>query len=330
MVGSLLTLATRPKGNSAGLDSARYALALLAHDYPALTPAMWNACYRRLGFDVRSTAMLCAPGNLGTVLEALRADERYAGGGVGVGLKAAALLHLDDIDPLAEAAGAVNLIRRTPDSRLVGFNTDGEGYRRSLEERLAGAGRGLRGLKVLVLGAGGTGQATALALARQGVDLVVLNRTARRAADLAARVNRFVGRPACRAGGEEQLRAEAPVADVIVNVSTVGAAGPLEQYCALAEAPLPATPARVTRNRRSSRELLAALPPGTIISDVVLREGATPTLALAREVGRPTLDGVGMVVHQGVEAFLLLHGDELRDAGIARSDVIAEMEKAVR
>jgi hypothetical protein len=37
-----------------------------------------------------------------------------------------------------------------------------------------------------------------------------------------------------------------------------------------------------------------------------------------------------MVVHQGVEAFLLLHGNELRAAGVAKGDVIAEMEKAVR
>ncbi len=329
LVGSLLAFATLPRGNPHRLDSPRYTLPLLAHDYPALTPALWNACYERFGLGVRNVAMVCAAADLGEVLGALRADDRYSGGGVGVGLKAEALRHLDHIDPLAEAAGAVNLIQKSREGSLTGHNTDGDGYVRSLEEALGSTNRGIAGVKVLVLGAGGTGRAIALALARQGAEIVVLNRTVERAATLATHVNRFVGRPACGAGGEERLRADAPGVDVIVNTSTKGATGPLERYCALAEAPVPVTPEDVEQNREASRNLLASVSTNTIISDVVLRNGPTPTLTLAQELGFPTLDGVGMVVHQGVEAFCLLHDAELQEAGVTKSEVAVEMRKAV-
>jgi shikimate dehydrogenase len=328
-VGSLLTFAVEPRGNPQRLDSPRYTLPLLAHDYPARTPAMWNACYERFGMAFANVVMVCRAADLGAVLEVLRTDDCYAGGGIGVGLKTEALRDLDAVDPRAEAAGAVNLVQKTGDGRLVGHNTDGDGYARSLEEALEGRGRGLDGLDVLMLGAGGTGQAVALALARRGAGIVVLNRTASRAADLADHVNRFVGRAACRAGGEDELRPEAPRADVIVNVTTKGATGPLERYTALAEAPAPATEEGVEQNRKASTSLLASVPRDTIVSDVVLRDGPTPTLALARELGFPTLDGVGMVVHQGVEAFLLLHEAELRKARVTRDDVATVMWRAV-
>jgi shikimate dehydrogenase len=213
---------------------------------------------------------------------------------------------------------------------LTGHNTDGDGYVRSLEEALAPSSRGVEGLQVLMLGAGGTGQAIALALARRGAQIVVLNRTVPRGATLADQVNRFVGRAACRAGGEDGLHAEAPGVDVIVNVSTKGAAGPLERYTALAEAPLPVAEEHVEQNQQASASLLAPVSRSTIVSDVVLRDGPTPTLALAERLGFPTLDGVGMVVYQGVEAFLLLHEAELREAQVTSDDVATIMWQAAR
>jgi shikimate dehydrogenase len=330
LLGSLLAVAAQPPGNPERLDAPLYTLPLLGHDYPALTPVMWNACYERFGFPVRNVALVCRAADLGRIFALLREDTRYLGGGIGVGLKPEAAQHLDHTDPLAQAIGAVNLIRRTRDGRLTGHNTDGDGYLQSLEETL-GATRGdVTGLKVLLLGAGGSGRAIALALARRGAHIVVLNRTPERAARLADHVNRFVARPVCRAGGEAELRSEASRADVIVNVSTKGATGPLEPYCALAEAPLPVTPEHVEQNRAASRSLLASLPRSTIISDVVIRDGPTPTLALARELGFTTLDGVGMVVHQGVDAFGLVHEDELKQQGITRSEVAAVMQHAAR
>jgi shikimate dehydrogenase len=328
LVGSRLAFAIRPKGNPRSLDFPCYTLPLLAHDYPALTPAMWNACYEGFGFPFRNVAMICSAADLGEVLQVLRSDERYAGGGLGVGLKTEALAHLDVLDPLARAAGAANVIQKTDEGQLLGHNTDGEGYVRSLQGALGASGRDLVGRTVLILGAGGTGRSIALALAGRGADIVVLNRTLERAEALAQAVNRFVGRPACRFGGEGELPAEAPRADVIVNVSTKGAAGPLEDYAALAPAPMPATAARVEENREASRRLLASVRRGTMISDVVLRDGPTPTLTLARALGLATLGGVGMVVQQGVAAFGLIHDPELRRAGIDQDDVARVMRQA--
>ena len=91
---------------------------------------------------------------------------------------------------------------------------------------------------------------------------------------------------------------------------------------------MPVTEQSMRENWEASRRLLSSLPRDTTISDVVLRDGPTPTLALARDVGLPTLDGVGMVVHQGAEAFWLLHSGELRETGVTRTEVVEQMWKA--
>lgn len=330
LVGSLLTRATQPRDNPVKPEASRCAVALLAHDYPARTPAMWNACYGRFGMDCQSVALICRAADLEAVLVAARVDPGFVGGGLGVGLKSEGLPLLDEIDPRARPVGSVNVIQKTAEGRLVGHDTDGEGYVRSLQRHLGvSRDQDLGGFRVLMLGAGGTARAVALALARREAEIVVLNRTAARARELATAVNQVVGRPLCRGGGEDRIRSEAPTADVIVNVSTKGAAGPLEQLAALAPAPLPATEEEVEANLEESRAVLASVSSRTVISEVVLRYGPTPTLALAEERGLSTHDALGMVVHQGAEAFFLVHGDELDRQGVTRDAVVAEMERAV-
>jgi shikimate 5-dehydrogenase len=93
---------------------------------------------------------------------------------------------------------------------------------------------------------------------------------------------------------------------------------------------VPASDGSVEQNRQASRRLLASVGTGTLVSDVVLRDGPTPTLALAHGLGLPTLDGVGMVIHQGVAAFGLVHETEMRQGGIRAEDVAAIMTQEAR
>ena len=104
---------------------------------------------------------------------------------------------VDECTPVAAALGAVNCLRWVGD-RLVGDNTDGEGFVASLRR---GAGLDPAGLRCLVVGAGGAARAVVLALAEAGAaEVVVVNRTAERAADGGG------PGPGTRAGGATRRR----------------------------------------------------------------------------------------------------------------------------
>ena len=112
----------------------------------------------------------------------------FRGANVTIPHKAAVIPHLDWIERDAALAEAVNTIVVEADGALRGYNTDIPGFTRALEEVL-GAPPLPPGAPALILGAGGAARAAALALARLGASLTVVNRTpehARRLADLVA------------------------------------------------------------------------------------------------------------------------------------------------
>jgi shikimate 5-dehydrogenase len=160
----------------------------------------------------------------------------------------------------------------------------------------------------------------------KGANLVILNRDADKAKRLAHKINVHFKetRQVVRAGGEELIAGEVINADAVVNVSTKGAAGRFEEYYPLAAA----RPDNLLSNITKSRELLRLIPKTTILSDVVLRDGGTPFLKAAKEKGYKTLDGIPMVVYQGLEAIWLLHGSELEKNGVTKKQVADVMKQA--
>lgn len=326
-IGTLF-LARQPKDNPTNLDFPAYTLPLQEHDYPARTPTMWNAAYRQFGLERGNAICLGDPVFAEQILKVLRRDSKYLGGGAGVGFKDEVIHHLDELDPLAEAIGAVNFVLKTADGKLRGYNTDGRGYAQGLAGLLAERGYELKGQKAVILGAGGTGNAVAFALAEAGMQLTILNRTAAKAQELAERINRYCGQQLATAGSEADIAAAVADATVVVNVSTKGAAGAMEQYSALAPATLPATAENIAQNYQAAAAVLAKIAPETIISDVVLTANGTPLLRSAKAKGFTTLDGLPMVINQGVEAFWLLHGPELEPRGVTKAQVAEVMRKA--
>ncbi len=315
---SLLTLAKLPPANPSSfavLDAyPRYTLTLIGHDYPGQTPAMWNAVYRQFDFKVAAAMLVGQLPDLPEIVALLKADSKYIGGGVGVGFKDQIIDLLDQLDPLAAAIGAVNLIEKLPDGQLKGWNTDGLGYTDSLSEVCQARGWHLAGLRVVILGAGGTGNAIAFALAEYGAELTIINRTTAKAVALSDRINRYAKKAISVGVGEEALRKELPLAQVVLNVSTKGAVGELAAYSALAPAILPATAENIHQNLVEAEALFAATPKTAIVSDVVLSAKPTPFLATAKRLGFTTLDGVPMVINQGAAAFKIIHGRELGPA----------------
>ena len=322
---TLLTLAQKPALNPrdfAELEGYEYyTLTPIEHDYAGKTPKMWNSLYRSFGFQIIGAMVVCDSQKAEAVVQAFRVDQKYIGGGAGVGFKDELPKFLDELDPLAEAVQSVNVIKKMPSGKLRGYNTDGLGYRESLLQLMTVRGKKPEQSEIVILGAGGTGNAVAFALAEKFREVVILNRSVDKAKVLAEKVNSYVGKSVCRFGGEELILDEIKTADVILNVSTKGATGSLELYSALAPAVLPATKENVRTNLSKSKIVFAAVRPGTIVSDIVLRNDDSPFLAQAKKLGFTTLDGVPMVLNQGVEAFWIVHEAELKQKGITKTEV---------
>lgn len=327
-----LSFAREPKNNPKNINFSHYTIPLIEHDYPAKTPVMWNAAYKEFGIEAGNIMLVGDPKQCRHIFDVLRQDVKYKGGGAGVGFKDEIMPYLDELQPLAKEIGAVNFILKTSEGKLKGFNTDGMGYAQSLEEIFMEKGERIADKKAVILGAGGAGNAIAFALAEKGMRVVILNRTIEKAKDLADKINGYFKKKSAdepvKFGGEEQIVAEVKDADAIINVSTKGSTGELEKYSALAPARLPANEANIKENLKRAEEVLNAALRMAIISDIVLGKKPTPLLEAAKNNGFKILNGIPMVINQGVEAFWLLYGKELEAKNIAKEQVAKVMKRA--
>ena len=211
----------------------------------------------------------------------------YTGANLTIPLKARGLELVDEAKPRARLLGGVNTILFRPDGRRVGDNTDGFGFLAALRE--AGCD-GPAGVRVLVLGCGGTGRALALTAAQAGAAAVLLaNRTAARAADVAAAL-----RAACPGVPAEALPADPAVWELAARACPL-VVHTTSQGLQPGDAPL------------LTRRAFAA---GQWVFDAVYTEQRTPILREAAQAGARTLNGLGMLVHQGAESFRLWTGTE--------------------
>ncbi len=183
----------------------------------------------------------------------------------------------------AELAQAANTLRfDSPESGgWLADNTDGVGLRRDIEEH---AGLPLAGLRLLLVGAGGAAAGVlGPLLTAHPAQLVVVNRTAERAQALVQR-----HAPWARAQGVELLQGDidqpGEAFDVVINASASSLLG--------AASPVPGS----------------VLRPGSLAVDLMYGPAAAPFLAWAQARGAQGRDGLGMLVEQAAEAFLLWRG----------------------
>jgi shikimate dehydrogenase len=211
--------------------------------------------------------------------------EAHAGLNVTRPLKEEILPLLDHVSAGARRAGSVNTVV-FEDGRAIGHSTDGSGFVAAL------ARAGVRPRRVVVLGAGGAARAVLAALTDADVSAWSRNPAA---------VRRL---PGVRALTDGDLPGAVARADLLVNATPVGQA-PDTEGC-----PLPAT---------------VALHGGLTVFDLVYRPRVTPLLELARRSGCSIVEGVEMLVEQGVRSFELWTGrpapvDAMREAARAALD----------
>ncbi len=238
------------------------------------TGVMVEAAYRHHGVDARYLTCEVARSDLAAAVRGAVAMG-WAGFHLSLPHKVAALDLVDEVADSARLIGAVNCVV-IRDGRLVGENTDGQGFIGSL--RTVADPRGLR---VLVLGAGGAARAVAVELGLAGAaQVLVANRTPERAAELAHRVGTTTGAVARAVPWTGPLSIPGDI-DVVVNATSVGL------HPDVGAAPdLDASTLR--------RDL--------VVADIVPNPPRTRLLALAEAAGCRTLDGQGMLVGQAVIA----------------------------
>jgi shikimate dehydrogenase len=240
----------------------RRRVVLLGHgiSYSA-SPAMQSAAFASAGLDW--TYELCdVPGDqLPAAVAELRRPV-YAGANVTIPHKVAVMPLLDGLDARAEATGAVNTIRREG-TRLLGSNTDVAGIEAALHE----LGLEPAGATAVVLGAGGSARAAAVAL--RGARLTFVAR----------RPSAAVGLPGeIEAWDDARWSRLVRDADLLLNATPLGRR---------AELPVP----------------VDELPIHGAVIDLVYTTAGTPLVQAARELGIPCRDGWTVLVAQGAAAF---------------------------
>ena len=215
----------------------------------------------------------------------------FRGANVTIPHKAAVIPHLDLLERDAELAEAVNTIVVEDDGTLRGYNTDIAGFTRALGEvlRSSGAPSLPPGAPALILGAGGAARAAALALARLGASLTVVNRTPERAQRLADLLASGVPGASVVVGSPDDLDAALVSAQrLIVNATSLGMAGASK------------VPRRLADNVTA----------GQVVADFVYTSGLTDLLAQAQAQGATIVDGLSVLVWQAAAAFELWTGVE--------------------
>jgi shikimate dehydrogenase len=252
----------------------------------SLSPQMQNAALRACKIDMQYARFHIRANELRSALRSLRALD-FVGVNLTVPHKIAAFAQIDRAEESASRAGAVNTIR-IRDRKLLGSNTDGEGFLRAIRTEFS---VDVRDLRVLILGAGGgTGHAIAWQCALENCErLVLVNRTYEKAQALAERLRPFfagprVLGPAARleatAWEEAALRAQLADVDLIVNATPLGMS-PSDP------SPIPA-------------RLLA---PHHMAFDCVYGPSKTSLLRAADEAGARRANGLSMLLHQGALSF---------------------------
>ena len=251
----------------------------------SLSPAMQNAALKAMGIEACYHAFRVGEDRLEDALLGAQAMG-FSGLNLTIPLKEKALMIGGlEPDPLARAIKAVNTISFS-DRGILGYNTDGWGASLALQE----AGVSVRGRKVLIIGAGGAARAIAYTLKQEGAEILIANRSIKRAEELAAQI---------KAAGYDisLLKSLAARSEIIINCTSVGM-------------------------REGDPRLLEpdSFHEGQAVFDIVYNR-ETELLQDARRAGAVALDGVMMLVYQGARTLEIWTG---------RKAPAAVMERAVR
>ena len=254
------------------------------------TGVMQEAGFASAGLNWRYLNFEVPPEKLGAAMDAVDALG-MRGINLTIPHKVAVIEYLDELAPEARAIGAVNTVR-VEGSKKIGENTDGKGFLRGVRND---AGMDPSGKRVVLLGAGGAARAIGTELVLAGIsDLLVVNRSEGRGSTMVGDLKAATGGPVRFQHWSGTFAVPADC-DLLVNATSIGL--------------YPDVNAVPNVDLSSARA-------GTLVADAVFNPPETRLLAAARQRGLPTLDGLSMLVYQGVIAFEMWTGQSPDEAAM--------------
>lgn len=254
------------------------------------TGVMQEAGFASAGLNWRYLNFEVPPAKLGAAMQALDALG-MRGINLTIPHKVAVIEHLDELSPEARAIGAVNTVR-IEGGKKIGENTDGKGFLRGVR---TDAGMDPKGKRVVMLGAGGAARAIGTELVLAGAaSLHVVNRSVERGSTMVADLRSATG-------GSlqfEQWQGTYAVprdCDLFVNATSIGLYPDVDA--------MPPVDLSIARE-------------DMLVADAVFNPPETRLLATAKAHGLPTLDGLSMLVYQGVIAFEMWTGKSPDEAAM--------------
>ena len=239
----------------------------------SLSPMIHNGAFKRLGWNAVYLTF-----EIKNLEEALRGIRGLGVRGVSVThpFKTNVIPFLDKVEGLAKKIGAVNTIVNR-EGKLIGYNTDCDGALEALEEKMD-----LRKKRVVLLGAGGAARAIGFGLKERNCQMIMANRSRDRGEALSRELKcHFIPMSSL-----VKMKAGELEADVVINTTSLGMV-PRER-----ETPFP-------------KKLLRK---GMMVMDIVYEPLQTKLLREAKEKGCLTINGLEMLVRQGVAQFMIWTG----------------------
>jgi len=248
------------------------------------TCVMQQAAFEACGLQWRYLTIEVRPEQLADAMRGLRAFN-MRGINLTIPHKVAVIPYLDRLSTEAQLIGAVNTVVVQGDE-LIGYNTDGKGFLRSVRED---AGVDPRGKRVVFLGAGGAARAMAVEMALAGAShITIVNRTPTRGEELARHLREQTNVAAEYVPWQGEYVVP-PNVDILINATSIGL------FPNVTEMP---------------RVAMSSIRKDLLVCDVIPNPPRTAFLAAAEQRGARTLDGLGMLVYQGAIAFQMWTGVE--------------------
>lgn len=250
----------------------------------SLSPLMHNLAFSHWGIDAVYLAFEVDQTNLRQAVESIRTLDML---GVNVSMpnKTAVLAYLDQLSPEAELIGAVNTIVHQ-EQRLIGYNTDGMGFVRSVNE----TGHPIKNQKIVILGAGGAAKAIVVQMALEGAQEITiykrLNATFLPLKEYFVKVSEKTGCPIRLHdyADESQLALDLSQANLLINATDIGMGSKKDQ--------LPIADVKLLHSQLA-------------VFDLIYSPSETRLIQEAKKMGIKAYNGLGMLIHQGAIAFEL-------------------------
>ena len=256
------------------------------------TVAMVEAAYRHHGLDWRYINCEVLPKDLGDAVKGARAMG-WAGFNCSLPHKVAVIEHLDGLGTSAEVIGAVNCAVRR-DGKFIGENTDGKGFLQSLLEVIDPNGK-----KAVIFGAGGAARACAVEMALAGLThLTVVNRNPERGQALVDLINSKTPAIAELVVWNHNVTVPTDTA-IVVNATSIGLYPDIDA--------------------RLNLDMTSIMPP-MVVADIIPNPPRTLFIRDSEARGCRVIDGLGMLVNQGVIGIKYWTGVDV-DARVMRQTV---------